>query len=372
MMPSPNSSDEPRCGLVLMGGGARAAYQVGVLKGIAQQLPRGAHSPFAVVTGTSAGAVSAIALAADAMNFRRAVRSIESVWRDFHVDQVFRADPASMLRSGLHWLAALVTGGTVVQAPHALFDNAPLWELLRRHLHFAGIRRGLKRGALGAVGISATGYGNAESVTFFDAPAQVEPWRRAYRRGVRAELSLEHLMASLALPFLFQPVRLADGYYGDGAMRQTSPLGPAFHLGAKRILVIGAGSAGRPLPPSPRIPHEPSYGQMFGFMLDSLFMDHVEADIERIALYNENLNRPHIDTLIFNPTADLTEIAQRHAAELPRTLRILMRTIGAKGDAGTQLLSYLMFERGFTRELIALGVRDAHARAAELRTFFDR
>ncbi|MDE1923579.1 MAG: patatin-like phospholipase family protein [Gammaproteobacteria bacterium] len=371
-MPSPNSSEGSRCGLVLMGGGARAAYQVGVLKGIAEQLPRGARSPFAVVTGTSAGAVSAVALAADAMNFRRAVRSIEGVWRDFHVDQVFRADSASMLRSGLHWLAALVTGGTVVQAPHALFDNKPLWELLRRHLDFRHIRRSLKQGGLHAVGISATGYANAESVTYFDSFARIEPWRRAYRRGVRAELSLEHLMASLALPFIFQPVRLADGYYGDGAMRQTSPLGPAFHLGAQRILVIGVGGAGRPLTALPPALREPSYGQMFGFLLDSLFMDHVEADIERIALYNENLDRSHIDTLIFNPSADLTEIARRHSAELPRTLRILMRIIGAKGDAGTQLLSYLMFERGFTRELIALGVRDVRARAAELRAFVVR
>jgi len=352
--------------LVLMGGGARAAYQVGVLKGLAGLLPRGAACPFAVITGTSAGAVSAAALAADAAHFLRAVHAIERVWRDFRVHQVFKADAASMLRSGLHWLGALGSGGTLVRAPHALFDNSPLWDLLRERLDFDDIRRSVRRGWLQAIGISATNYGEAESVTFFDANPAIDPWRRSNRSGRRVRLTLEHLMASLSLPFLFRPILLEGQYYGDGAMRQTSPLGPAFQLGAERILTIGVGSAdaGRSQARS-----EPTFGKMFGFMLDSLFMDQIDADIERIGLYNEIPGRRPVEVLIVNPSGDLTAAARRHAAELPRSMRMLLRTVGANDAAGAELLSYLMFERGFTRELIAMGYTDAMARAAELRAF---
>ncbi len=371
------SSAEPRSpvrGLALLGGGARAAYQVGVLKGIAQILPRRAPNPFPVVTGVSAGAVSAAALAADASQYRRAVHSLERVWRDFRVGQVFRADAASMLKSGLHWFAALASGGLVAQAPHAVFDNGPLWRLLGERLGIEQIPRSLARGDLRAIGIAATAYENGESVTFYDAVAGVESWRRAYRHGVRTPISLDHVMASLALPFLFRPVRLADGYYGDGAMRQTSPLGPAFHLGAERLLVVGVGGrhpaaaldAGAGAPPPPPAP---TVGRMFGIMLDSLFWDHVDADLERIALHNLDPNARPVAALIMNPSRALTPIARRHAAELPRSLRILLRTMGAGDAAGTQLMSYLMFERGFTRELIALGVADVRARAAELARF---
>src|SRR5271167_463844 len=226
-------------GLVMTGGGARSAYQVGVLKGVAELLRRGSACPFPIISGTSAGAVSAIALASDAAHFRRSVYAIERVWRDFRVHQVFKVDAASMLKSGVDWLWSFLTGGWLVPPPHSLFDNTPLWELLRTHLHFDGIPRSLYKTHLHAIGISATCYGDADSVTFFAAEPGAEPWKRVYRKGVRATLTLDHLMASLAIPFLFRPVLLNDAYYGDGAMRQTSPLSPAILLGAKRLLIIG-------------------------------------------------------------------------------------------------------------------------------------
>jgi NTE family protein len=359
----------PRLGLVLTGGGARSAYQVGVLKGIAELLRRGSSCPFPVITGTSAGAVSAIALASDAAHFRRSVYAIEQVWRNFRVHQVFKADTVSMLQSGLRWLLAFVTSGWLVQPPHSLFDNSPLWDLLREHLHFDGIPPSLFKQHLHAIGISTTCYADADSVTFYSADSTVEPWARVFRKGVPAQLTLDHLMASLAIPFLFRPVLLQDTYYGDGAMRQTSPLSPAIHLGASRLVIIGVND---PLPggtrPKPPV-IEPTFGQMFGFMLDSLFMDQLHADLERIKRYNENAGMRHIESLVLTPSRDVNEIARRHLRELPRSLRALLRALGARSAPSTLLLSYLLFERGFTRELIDLGLEDARARATEIRDF---
>jgi NTE family protein len=359
----------PRLGLVLTGGGARAAYQVGVLKGVAELLRRGSSCPFPIITGTSAGAVSAIALASDAAHFRRSVYAIESVWRDFRVHQVFKADAASMLKSGLHWMLAFITGGWLVHPPHAIFDNTPLWNLLREQLHFDGIPRGLYKEHLQAIGICATCYADADSVTFYTSVSSVEPWSRVYRKGARVQLTLDHLMASLSIPFLFRPVMLHDQYFGDGSMRQTSPLSPAIHLGANRLFIIGVNDpVATDIIPRPR-GAEPSFGQMFGFMLDSLFMDQLNADLERITRYNESNDARRIDFLVMTPSRDVNEIARRHEHELPRTLRTLMRVLGANNAASTLLLSYLLFERGFTRELIELGYEDVRARAEEIRDF---
>jgi len=358
-----------KLGLVLTGGGARSAYQVGVLKGLTDLMRRGSACPFPIITGTSAGAVSAVALASDAAHFRRSVYAIESVWREFRVHHVFKADSLSMLRSGLHWLLAFMTGGWLVQPPHSLFDNTPLWDLLKIKLNFNGIPRSLYKQHLKAIGICSTCYGDADSVTFFAGAADVMPWARVARKGARVSLTLEHLMASLAIPFLFRPVWLHDAYFGDGAMRQTSPLSPAIHLGATRLFIVGVndppptGAGARPPP------IEPTFGQMFGFMLDSLFMDQLHADLERLKRYNENSGLRQIDTLVLTPSKDVNEIARRHAGELPRSLRALLRTLGANNSASTLLLSYLLFERGFTRELIALGYADAQARAAQIRDF---
>ncbi len=360
--------EAPQLGLVLTGGGARAAYQVGVLKGIAEILRRGSACPFPVITGTSAGAVSAIALASDPAHFRQAVYAIERVWREFRVHQVFKADAASVLKSGLHWMLALVSGGWLVRPPHSLFDNTPLWDLLRGQLNFGEIPRGLYKQHLQAIGICATSYADADSMTFYASASDIDPWRRAFRKGARVQLTLDHLMASLAIPFLFRPIFIQDQFYGDGAMRQTSPLSPAIHLGANRLLVIGVGDTTSSKGPANHRT-EPTYGQMFGFMLDSLFMDQLHVDLEHIKLYNERPGGRHIDTLVINPSEDVSEIARRHRNELPGSLRMLLRTLGANNTAGTQLLSYLLFERGYTRELIALGHRDARARAGEIRSF---
>jgi NTE family protein len=367
-------------GLVLPGGGARAAYQVGVLRAIADLLPARTANPFPVVTGTSAGAVNATAIAVHADRFRVAIGNLERVWRNFHVNDVFRADTASMLRSGLHWLLAMMSGGWLLPPPKSLFDNSPLRALLARHFDFDGIRRAIASGHLDALAMSAAGYINARSVSFFESRPGCTPWTRTRRAGEPAILSLDHLMASVAVPFLFPPVLMGDEYYGDGAMREANPFSAAIHLGAERLLVIGTRNESKTAKPLP--PLCPTFGQIFGYMLDSLFTDGMYSDLERLSQVNEIVKRVgpvdtegvqlrHIDMLVILPSRDLSEIARHHVTSLPRALRVLLRTMGAMNTGGGQLMSYLLFQDSYTRELIALGYQDAMRRSEELRDFIE-
>ncbi len=374
----PERRPAPKNGLVLTGGGARSAYQVGVLKALAELTPAKARCPFPIVTGTSAGAVSAAVLASDPLRFRASVQNLERVWRGFHCDQVFRSDSLTVMRSGLHWLLALVSGGLFAKAPRSLLDNSPLRKLLSERVNFDRIAASIRRGSLNAVALSATGYGSARSIAFFDAEPDIAPWERVLHSGERARLTLDHLMASLAVPFLFPPVRINEQFYGDGAMRQLAPLSPAIHLGADRLLVIGVRDAGdRGTSIATDIPISPTPGQIFGFMLDTLFNDQIQADLERLERVNllaatyQGGGLREVEAIIILPSEDLRRIAARHAADLPRSLRMLMRTMGAYNANGTQLMSYLMFEASYTRELISLGYADAMARRADLLKFVE-
>jgi NTE family protein len=374
---TPDSARPAKLGLVLPGGGARAAYQVGVLRAIADLLPARSTNPFPIVTGTSAGAVNATAIAVHADRFRVAVGNLERVWRNFQVGQVFRADTGSMLRSGLHWLLAMMSGGWLLPPPKSLFDNAPLRELLAVQFDFAGVRRAIAAGHLDALAMSAAGYMSARSVSFFEARTG-DPWQRMRRAGQPTELSLDHLMASVAVPFLFPPVLMGEEYYGDGAMREANPFSAAIHLGSERLLVIGTRNESRP--PSPTPPMCPTFGQIFGYMLDSLFSDGLYSDLERLTQLNEIVKKvgpisaegarlKYIDMLVILPSRDLSEIARHHVASLPRALRILLRTMGALNTGGGQLMSYLLFQDTYTRELIALGYQDAMKRSNDLLSF---
>jgi NTE family protein len=366
-------------GLVLPGGGARAAYQVGVLKAIAEMYPPGAHNPFPIIVGTSAGAVSAAVLGTQAYRWQKAVHALERVWANFHVHQVFKVDAWHMLRSGMHWLLSLISGGVVLPPPLALFDNSPLRALLAQHIQWPDLQRSIDDGHLRALALCATGYGSASSVAFFQAGQQTGEWVRQQRIGRRTTLRLDHVMASLGVPFLFPPVQIGDEYFGDGAQRQLWPLSPAIHLGAERLLVIGVRAEhGAGVNARPRtVVQPPTPGQLFGYMLDTLFMDQIYANVEHVQRLNSVVEvapgavpgMHKVATLVIAPSVDMRVIATRHVRSLPRGLRALLRVLGARGTAGAQLASYLMFESTFTRELIQLGYQDAMNKRDDLKDF---
>ena len=366
----------PRIALVLPGGGARSAYQVGVLQAIAGWCPPGRPLPFSILCGTSAGAINAAVLGAHGGDMRRAAGDLARVWGGFHIEQVFRAGAIDMLRSGLHLLLALVSGGWLLPMPRALFDNTPLRDLLAASVDFDALRRALEAGKPDSIAITATSVTRGDSVTFVATSQPFTPWDRAGRRGVAVQLGVDHLMASSAIPLLFPAVAMGEGHYGDGAMRQSTPLAPAIHLGADRILVIGVRQPARG--PSVAGP-APNMAEQFGFMLDSLFMEGLQADLERLARINALLARlppgpdpmglRHVETMLVLPQRDPSGIALAHRMAMPGTLRALLRILGATGVRGGRLLSYLMFESPYTQEMIRLGERDAAARRAEISAF---
>ncbi len=369
-------------GLILAGGGARAAYQVGVLKAVAALLPAGVSNPFPVICGSSAGAINAAALAIYATRFHEGVRRLTYVWSHFRVGQVFCTDARKILANGLRWGAALMTGGLGRGNPRALLDRAPLRELLERRLPCERIQDAIDAGALRALSITCSGYGSGQSVSFYQGVPTIAPWKRARRIGCPSEITHAHLMASSALPFIFAAEKIHREYFGDGSMRQVAPLSPAIHLGAERVLIVGMRPEMPAAPERPNGAEYPPLAQIAGHALNSIFLDSLEADLERLQRINRTIGLiPPTQTqqaefglrevrpLLIAPSQDPEQIAACHAHRLPRAVRFLMRGVGVRNRHGANLVSYLLFETAYCRELIALGYADAMMRRQEILDF---
>ncbi|KPC52656.1 patatin-like phospholipase family protein [Amantichitinum ursilacus] len=367
--------------LILSGGGARAAYQVGVLLAIARLWPVGAGNPFPIVCGTSAGAINAAALAARAGDFHGAVRHLGNSWLKLTPDQVYLSSAWALGKSALHWAASLLLGGLGKRNPRSLLDNQPLRQMLAALVDFPGIGAAVQRGDLSALSITVSGYTSGQSVSFFEGAADHANWQRASRLGVREKIELDHLMASSAIPLVFPAVRLHREYFGDGSVRQIAPISPAIHLGAQRILVIGVAPQ-RELPPREKVQDYPSLAQVAGHLLNSVFLDAMETDLERVQRVNrtvgllpEHALAAHqtdlhaLDVLTIAPSRPLEKLAMPHRNTFPPGLRFMLRGLGAFRRNGSVLASYLLFHHDYVRQLIRLGYRDAMHQRHALREF---
>ncbi len=376
----------PNVGLVLTGGGARAAYQVGALNALAE-IWRAAPSPFRIFTGVSAGAINATSLATGADDFPTAASRLSETWRSLTPDRVYRTDTPKLLSIGTRWIKDLSSGGVLGPSRiNYLLDTEPLCDLLRETIPFSRLGQHIRSGIVRGVAVSTTCYETGLAVTFFDGAREIQSWYRTTRVGIRHRLRLPHVMASAAIPIFFPPVRIHGVFYGDGCIRMHAPLSPAIHLGAERILAIGvhpAPTVQLPVekPRSPRREWMPP-SEIAGILLNAVFLDAIEADVERLERVNRTVafippdqrGTPAqplrgIAMLVLRPSQDLGSLAADQYGRFPRMLRYLLKGIGATGETGADLLSYLAFEPEYVGRLMDLGYSDTIRRRSEIETF---
>jgi NTE family protein len=376
--------DVKKTGLILSGGGARAAYQVGVLKAIHRILPKGHYNPFDVISGTSAGAINGVALASYAENYRIGIKHLERIWMHFSCDQIYRTDFLGVSNGLMRMMRSLIIGRRFKNDPVSLLDNKPLRDLLNEAIKFDQIQSGIDNGALHAIAVNCSGLESGESVAFFQGHYSITNWQRHRRIGKRTRITLDHLMASSAIPMIFPAVKLHGEYYADGAVRQLAPVSPALHLGAEKIMVIGvSGIAHKRKDQKKESIAYPSPAKVMGHMLNAAFLDSMETDVERLRRINRTLERipeeirqsegmelRQIELLEINPSRSIDQIAGEHAAEVPKALKMALGGSGNTSQNGSGILSYLLFSQGFCKALIDLGFNDAMERADEIRDFF--
>lgn len=393
--PSPNR------GLVLTAGGARGAYQAGVLKRIAE-LPglRGRAAPFSIITGASAGAINGAALASYHADFTEAADKLANLWAQLTANDVYRNDIVSLARTGKNLLLDMLLGRLSRDSrTHSLVDTAPLRRFLTRHLPMDGIARAIESGRLHAIGVTATGYHSGKAFTFVQGRKGTPLWNKSRRVALPTQLTLDHILASAAIPLVFPPVALSvasgsTAYFGDGALRLTTPLSPAIRLGAQKIFAIGVRchqSADSLLRSELSEPAGlvsklkcPPLSQICGVFMNAIFLDHLDADLDHLkrmnvlvagskpVMTNKNASSEPmhvIEPLVVSPSADIAIIAKTLEHRMPRTLRHLLDGLGTPDAQSADLTSFLLFDKAFTSELIQLGYRDAAERIDEIEQF---
>ena len=379
-MYSENARDAERMtALVLPGGGARGAYQVGVLKAI-EEIGSGKRNPFPIICGTSAGAINAAVLACHAHEFKTGVERLDHFWTTMHCARVYRTDAWTVFKSALQWALSLSLGGRLVANPKSLLDNEPLRRFLGETLQIQGLQDAIAQGSLRGLTITASGYSCASAISFYQGQPEIEPWQRARRHGKAARISVDHLLASAALPLLFPAVRIGNEYFGDGGMRMLAPLSPAIHLGADRILIITTRDEKPDPSPDQPAPY-PTLGEIGGYLLDTIFMDTLNADLNRLNRINRTLDLlpadaeeksrlKKIESLVIRPSRDLREVTHEHMHEIPRSVRMLLRSLGGWGR-DWRMASYLLFEAPYCTELIRLGYEDGMSARQEVSEFLN-
>lgn len=371
-------SNRPHLALVLSGGGARAAYQVGFLRVLATQFPDFAPD---VLIGVSAGAINAAFLAAHADDFCERVDALANLWANLRTEDVFRVDVPCLARNVVRWGLRLLSGGSR-HAPgvRSLVDTQPLRTLLAQALHaengvLRGIDRNLSDGSLKAIALTASRYATGQSVTWVRG-CEIELWERPGRTSIKGPLTVEHVMASAAFPLLFPAVQVDGAWYGDGGVGLSAPLSPAVHLGAERILAISTRAAQA----CPDMDHAlvegyPPPAQVAGVLLDAVFLDLLDADahlLERLNFLVDALpegrrsSLRHIDLLVSRPSQDLERIAKEYEPQLPSAFRFLIRGLGTREVRSSNVLSLLMFQHDYLKRLLDLGEADARARVSDL------
>jgi NTE family protein len=371
--------------VVLTGGGARAAYQVGVLRALAGRLSQVGCS---ILTGVSAGAINAAYLATRQGSLPEKIEGLWKLWANLRADDVFEVGPASLAPRVLAWGLQLASGGRPpAPRPRSLVDTTPLRALLVRHLEaderglLPGIERNLEGGRLKAVALTASSYSTGQSITWVQGRA-IEMWERAHRKGIACRLGVDHVMASSALPIFFPAVQIDGGWYGDGGIRLTAPLSPAVHLGATKIIAISTRyGRSREEADRPVVDGYPPTAQVVGVLLNAIFLDLLDNDALRLERINrliehlpedKRLGMRHVDLLVLRPSRDLGRLANEYEPRLPRAFRFLTRGLGTRETRSNDLLSLLMFQRDYLLRLLELGEADAERRADELAAFLER
>jgi len=365
--------------IVLGGGAARGAYQVGVLRYVAERYP---DLRVPILTGVSAGAINAAFLASQPGNFQERVERLTELWAGLHPEMIFRVDLGSLAKHGLRWLSevTLLGGRKGVPTVHGLVDTQPLRELLHRTFatesgRLEGIARNLREGDLRAVALTTTDYGTGETVTWCEG-STIDTWNRPLRRAVETSLGVEHIMASAALPLFFPAVEIDACWYGDGGVRLHSPLAPATHLGARRILGVSTRQlASRHELETTRPRGYPQPAQVIGVLFNAVFLDNLEQDEIHMRRINRLLTaggfeargrQHHVEIEVVRPSTNLGKLAHEFEPRLPRAFRFLTRRLGTRSQASPDLVSMLMFQNDYLCRLIEHGEADARRRAADI------